>query len=219
MDSLILAQIGGQATEFGYSGSMKKALEILGLVLLLICALLVAKQVSAQPAPKAKASADAPSATPTPAEIAALIAKEFGPDYKIATDILPLFADLDHDGKQDLVVVASGPNPLMGEGEYHFKTLDPYNASFGFGNPRVTMQFNTHDAPSRFLLVIHGWRNPSRKFVLVNIPFTQLRVGRMMLRKKPVEAIESIDSTGVQGAIYWDGKKYKWEIIGSEADQ
>ena len=29
----------------------------------------------------------------------------------------------------------------------------------------------------------------------------------------------TVDEAGVQGAIYFDGKKYRWEIIGSEVDQ
>ena len=56
-------------------------------------------------------------------------------------------------------------------------------------------------------------------FVLVNVPFVQLRVGHMMRKKKSVDAIEAVDEAGVQAAIFFDGKKYRWEIIGSEVDK
>jgi hypothetical protein len=60
---------------------------------------------------------------------------------------------------------------------------------------------------------------PQTKFVLVNVPFEKLRIGHMMRKKKPVDALEAVDVTGVQGAVYFDGKKYKWEIIGAETDR
>ncbi len=202
-----------------YIGCMKKLLEFLGLVLLLACAVLVAHEVYAQDAVTPKAAPSTTSAVPSSAEVAELVTKEFGDKFKIVSGIAPIVGDFDGDGHPDLLVVASGDNPLMGEGAYHYKTLDPYNASFGFGNPRVTMAFNTSEGPARYLLILHSWKNPGKKFVLVNVPFTQLRLGHMMLKKKSLDAIESIDSTGIQGAIYWDGKKYKWEIIGSELDK
>jgi hypothetical protein len=198
---------------------MRKFLEILGLLVLLVGAVFLAKELNAKAAPQ-KPETTTPAAAPTApsADLTALIAKEFGPDYKLATDIAPIYGDFDRDGKQDLAVVATGGNPLMGEGLFNYKTLDPYNASFGYGNPKVTMAFNTHDTAPRFVLIIHSWQAPIRKFVLVNLPFEKLRIGHMMIKKKPTDALESVDNTGVQGAVYFDGKKYKWEIIGSELD-
>jgi hypothetical protein len=55
--------------------------------------------------------------------------------------------------------------------------------------------------------------------VLVNVPFEKLRVGHMLKKKKAIDALEAVDVTGVQGAVYFDGKKYKWEIIGAETDK
>jgi hypothetical protein len=201
---------------------MKKLLEILGLVLLLACAVLLAKELDAQTVPAPPVTQPNPgsaSAVMQATDLQALIAREFGESYKVATDIAPVYGDFDHDGKQDVIVVATGNNPLMGEGKYNYKTLDPYNASFGYGNPKVMMSFNASDKTARYLLVLHNWQTPGRKFVLVNIPFIELRLGHMLFHKKPVDAVEAVDSSGVQAAIYFDGKKYRWEVIGTEADR
>ena len=195
---------------------MRKFLEILGLLILLVSAVFLAKELNAQTVPQAAAPES--TVTTPKVDIAALVAKEFGDKFKVATDIAPIFGDFDHDGTQDVAVVATGDNPLMGEGLHNYKTLDPYNASFGYGNPKVTMAFSTSEGVSRYILMLHSWQAPGRKFVLVNVPFEKLRLGHMMYKKKPIDALESVDSTGVQGAIYFDGKKYRWEIIGSELD-
>jgi hypothetical protein len=193
---------------------MKRFLEILGLIILLAGAVFLAKELSAQTAP-----AKVPEQSSQKPDVAALVAKEFGEGYKMATDIAPIFGDFDGDGKQDVAVVATGGNPLMGEGSHNYKTLDPYNASFGYGNPKVTMAFNTSEQAARYILILHSWQAPLSKFVLVNVPFEKLRIGHMMRKKKPVDALEAVDVTGVQGAVYFDGKKYKWEIIGAETDR
>jgi hypothetical protein len=193
---------------------MKRFLEILGLIILLAGAVFLAKELSAQTAP-----AKAVEQSSQKPDVAALVAKEFGEGYKMATDIAPIFGDFDGDGKQDVAVVATGGNPLMSEGSHNYKTLDPYNASFGYGNPKVTMAFNTSEQAARYILILHSWQAPLSKFVLVNVPFEKLRIGHMMRKKKPVDALEAVDVTGVQGAVYFDGKKYKWEIIGAETDR
>jgi hypothetical protein len=195
---------------------MRKLLRILGLLVLLIGAVFIAKELTAQTPPQSATTATAPNAKDL--DIPALIAREFGDDFKLATDIAPIFADFDGDGQQDLAVVATGGNPLMGEGAHNYKTLDPYNDSFGYGNPKVTMAFNTDNAKARYILVLHSWKNPKLKFVLVNVPFQSLKIGHMMRKKKPIDALGTTDETGVQAAIYFTGKKYKWEIIGSDAD-
>jgi hypothetical protein len=193
---------------------MRKLLRIVGLLIILCGAIFLAKQLTAQVAPKAPAEA-----APQSPDVPALITKEFGEDFKLATDVAPMFGDFDGDGKQDLAVVATGKNPLMGEGAYNYKTLDPYNDSFGYGNPKVTMAFNTDSAKARYILIIHSWQAPKQKFVLVNVPFEKIRLGHMMKKKKPVDALEATDETGVQAAVFFNGKKYRWEIIGSDADR
>jgi hypothetical protein len=152
-------------------------------------------------------------------DVPAFVAKEFGEDYKVATDVPPLFGDFDGDGIQDVAIVATGKNPLMAEGLHNYKTLDPYNDSFGYGNPKITMSFNTDSSKARYILIAHNAQSPKLKFVLVNVPFVKIRTGHMMRKKKPLAAIEVTDETGVEAAVYFTGKKYKWEIIGSEADR
>jgi hypothetical protein len=107
----------------------------------------------------------------------------------------------------------------MAEGLHNYKTLDPYNDSFGYGNPKITMSFNTDSSKARYILIAHNAQSPKLKFVLVNVPFVKIRTGHMMRKKKPLAAIEVTDETGVEAAVYFTGKKYKWEIIGSEADR
>ena len=195
---------------------MRKLLRIAGLMILLVGAVFLARESTAQTAPQA---ASAPAANPKDVDVPALIAREFGEDFKIAKDITPIFGDFDADGQQDLAVVATGGNPLMGDGLHNYKTTDPYNESFGYGNPKVTMAFNTDQSKARYILILHSWQKPKAKFVLVNVPFQTVKVGHMMRKKKPVDALGTTDETGVQAAIFFTGKKYKWEIIGSEADR
>jgi len=195
---------------------MRKLLRIVGLLIILCGAIFLAKELSAQAAPTAPAATEA---APQSLDVAAIVAKEFGEEYKLAPDVPPMFGDFDGDGVQDLAVVATGKNPLMGEGLHNYKTLDPYNDSFGYGNPRVTMAFNTDSSKARYILVLHSVQAPKLKFVLVNVPFVKIRMGHMMKKKKPIAAIEVTDETGVEAAIYFTGKKYKWEIIGSDADR
>lgn len=195
---------------------MRKLLRIVGLLILLVGAVFLAKELTAQTAPQSPSGGQVGKGQEV--DVPALIAHEFGDDFKVATDIAPMFADFDGDGQQDLAVVATGGNPLMGEGSHNYKTLDPYNDSFGFGNPKVTMAFNTDNSKARYILVLHSWQKPKAKFVLVNVPFQTVKVGHMMRKKKPVDALGTTDETGVQAAIYFTGKKYKWEIIGSDAD-
>jgi hypothetical protein len=195
---------------------MRKLLRLLGLLTLLVGAIVLAKELSAQAAPKAPATSEA---TAPIIDVPAMVDKEFGEDFKLATDVPPMFGDFDGDGIQDVAVVATGKNPLMGEGLHNYKTLDPYNDSFGYGNPKVTMSFNTDSTKARYILIAHNAQSPKLKFVLVNVPFVKIRVGHMMKKKKPLAAIEVTDETSVEAAIYFTGKKYKWEIIGSEADR
>ena len=78
------------------------------------------------------------------------------------------------------------------------------------------------------LLVIHGagtdaWRsaNPGEKFVVINLAVKTVTAQKIKLnKKKSVSAIYVEESTGDQmtAEIYWDGKKYKYEPLGSSAE-
>ena len=124
------------------------------------------------------------------------------------------------------MIVAHCKNPLIDEAEYSFKVLDPYNASFGYSDPKVTSQFSSEDPANRgrVLLIIHGsgaeaWRanTPLSKFVVINLPFKQVGMKKLMLKKKPVQAIFAEESGGEQNnsALFWDGKKYRYQSLGT----
>jgi hypothetical protein len=51
--------------------------------------------------------------------------------------------------------------------------------------------------------------------VLVNIPYSKLEFKRATLKKKLVTTIIAEDVDEVEAAVYWDGRKYKWEPLGS----
>lgn len=74
------------------------------------------------------------------------------------------------------------------------------------------------------LLVIHGagpegWRaaTPKAKFVIINLPFKQITVRKLMVKKKSVMAIyaEESGSDEMTSAVFWDGKKYHYQPLGS----
>jgi hypothetical protein len=154
------------------------------------------------------------------------VGKQFGDSCALLPGSAPLQADLDGDGIEDIVVVARCKNPLVDQAEYNFKVVDPYNAYFGFGDPKITTEFASEDPDRRgvSLLIIHGvgpkaWRSetPKAKFLVINLPFKQLAVKKMKMRKKSVMAIfaeEAHEGQGTISALYWDGKKYKYQPMG-----
>jgi len=155
------------------------------------------------------------------------VQKQFGSTCTREPGPQPLTADLDGDGVEDVVIVARCANPLMDEAEHNYKVIDPYDAFFGYGDPKVTTQFSSEEPQRRglALLIIHGtgaeaWHaaEPKAKFVVVNLPFKQLAVKKLTVRKKTVMAIyaeEAREGEGTVSAIFWDGKKYKYQPLGS----
>lgn len=154
------------------------------------------------------------------------VQKQFGDSCTLVPGSTPLKADLDGDGVEDIVVVARCTNPLADEEQYSFKVIDPYNAYFGYGDPKLTTQFASEYPDSRALslLIIHGvgaeaWRSdpPKAKFLVINLPFKQLAVKKMKLHKKSIMAIyaeEAHEGQGTISTLYWDGKKYKYQPMG-----
>ncbi len=142
-----------------------------------------------------------------------ICAREFGEAFKLAPAFQPLITDLDGDGTEDMILVATSKNPLGGEVDYHYRAIDPYDQYFGYGNPRVTVQFTaTSMTGTLYVLVIHNWRAPKAKFVIINLPFDKLVTGRLGIKKKKaVNTIRAIEAAGMASDVYWDGKKYKWE--------
>jgi hypothetical protein len=155
------------------------------------------------------------------------VQKQFGSTCSLEPGPQPLTADLNGDGVEDVVIVARCANPLMDEAEDNYKVIDPYDAFFGYGDPKVTTKFASEDPQRRglALLIIHGagtdgWRavEPKAKFIVINLPFKQLAVKKLTVRKKTVMAIyaeEASEGEGTVSAIFWDGKKYKYQPLGS----
>lgn len=163
-----------------------------------------------------------PPAAPTP-DLAALVKQQFGATFTVPAKFpTPLItADFDGDGVEDAVIVASSSEPFPDSYSFKYTVVDPYNAYFGMGNPAVSSQFHTAD-PKRDhdLLVIFGsgpeaWRSatPKEKFVVVNLPFDDIAVGRMLIKKTrpPIFVIKAHESQIMDSAIWWDAKKKRWK--------
>lgn len=162
---------------------------------------------------------NAPVGTPSrTSPDAAQIVQQFGPTFKPLPGFPVLTADLDGDGAEDAVVVATAENPLLDEAAFHYKVMDPYSSHFGIGDPRITRQFSAHEGPLRLVLIVHNWRAPKAKFVILNFPFDQISVTRTVLKKKTVPAIRGEELGGSRSVIYWDGKKWKWQDEGVADD-
>jgi hypothetical protein len=169
----------------------------------------------------------APAKAPTPAVTDEFIQKQFGDDCKLLSGPAQFVGDMDGDGVQDLVVAAKCKNPMADRADYNFSVSDPYDSFLGFGDVKVTSSFAS-DAPERrgvCLLIIHGtdkdgWKaeKPKAKFVLINLPFETLTVKKLTLRKRTVLGVymeekgEGEDTTSV---VFWDGKRYRYQILGA----
>jgi hypothetical protein len=170
-------------------------------------------------------------------EVMEVVKKQFGPDLEIAetsSEITVRYlhpdkqkeagwkyfftGDLDGDGVEDAVIIVRFKNPLAGQAQFNYKVVDPYFTYHGYGNPRVTVEFQSEDPRyNHMILVIHGagkegWRAevPKDKFVIVNLPFEKLSLAPLILKKKKVLAIMAEEGDGGTSSVYWDGKKYKW---------
>ncbi|HWY55943.1 MAG TPA: hypothetical protein VNZ03_15860 [Terriglobales bacterium] len=157
------------------------------------------------------------------------VQKQFGSTCSLI-GIDPLIADLDSDGTEDIVIPARCTNPMMDQVENSFVVVDPYNSFFGYGNPKVTTQFASDDPERRgySLLVIHGagaeaWHSatPKAKFIIVNLPFKQVVVKKLSVKKsKTIMGIFTEETGGDQSTsvVFWDGKRYKYQPLGSSME-
>ena len=166
------------------------------------------------------AASSPPAATP---DLAALVKQQFGATFTVPAKFpTPLItADFDGDGVEDAVIVASSTEPFPDSYSFKYTVIDPYNAYFGIGNPAVSSQFGTSD-PKRDhdLLIILGsgpdaWRSatPKDKFVVINLPFDDITVGRMLIKKNkpPIFVIKAHESQLMDSAVWWDAKKKRWK--------
>jgi len=157
----------------------------------------------------------------------AFVHKQFGPEFTPLPDLAPLTGDMDGDGIEDIVIPARGKSAMIGETEYHYKTIDPYSSFFGLGDPKLSSGFGSEDPKYRgyALLVIHGagnqaWRaaTPKAKFVLINVPYKRITLMHMQVKKKKVVTAIYAEESGADemtSATYFDGKKYKYEPMGA----
>jgi hypothetical protein len=156
--------------------------------------------------------------------------QQFGDSCSLEPNFAPMVADLNGDGVDDIVLIGRCKNALIDQGEKNYKVIDPMDSFFGYGNPVITTNFAPDDPKLRgiSLLVIHGsgpeaWRSETRlsKFVIINMPVKRLSVKRMKIsRKKLANAIYVEEATGDQmtSAIFWDGKKYRYEPLGASTE-
>lgn len=185
----------------------------------------VAAQTKKQPPPP-----PAHAKSPSPAVNDDFVHKQFGDNCSVLPGPPQFVGDLDGDGVDDLVMTARCKNPMADRDEYSFVVADPYNSFLGFGEVKVTSTFAS-DAPERrgvCLLIVHGagpdaWKaeTPKAKFLLINLPFKTLTVKRLALKKKTVLGIymeEKGEGEDTSSVIFWDGKKYRYQPLGSSLE-
>ena len=185
--------------------------------------LIVAASAQNKPVPPPPAHAHSPS----PAVTDDFIHKQFGDNCTLLAGPPQFVGDLDGDGIEDLVVAARCKNPMADKDEYSFAVADPYDSFLGFGDVKVTSTFAS-DVPERrgvCLLIIHGagkdaWGAdaPKAKFLLINLPFKTFTVKRLTVKKRTVLGIymeEQGEGENTASVIFWDGKKYRYQPLGS----
>jgi hypothetical protein len=195
--------------------------------LLLLPALALLLTLAASAEKKQPPPPPAHAKTPSPAVTDELIHKQFGDNCSLLPGPPQFVADMDGDGIDDLVVAARCKNPMADKDEYSFVVADPYDSFLGYSDVKVTSTFAS-DEPERrgvSLLIIHGaekddWRaeTPKAKFLLINMPFKTLVVKRLTIKKRTILGIymeEKGEGENMSSVIFWDGKKYKYQGLGS----
>jgi hypothetical protein len=180
------------------------------------------KQDKKQPPPP-----PAHATSPSPAVTDELIHKQFGDNCSLLAGPRQFVADLDGDGIDDLVVAAKCKSPMADKDEYSFVVSDPYDSFLGYTDIKVTSTFGSNEPERRglCLLIIHGaekdaWRaeTPKAKFLLINLPFKTLTVKRLTMKKAIILGIymeETGEGESSSSVVFWDGKKYKYQLLGS----
>jgi hypothetical protein len=155
--------------------------------------------------------------------IAPLVKQQFGGSFTVNSGMQTaiIVADFDGDGVEDVAIVADSKDPLPDSYAFKYSVSDPYYSFFGYGNPQLTAGFGKSDpGHSHDLLVIFGagpdaWRaaTPKAKFVIINVPFDTVEVGRLMIKKNkpPIFVIKAQESRLMDSSVFWDAKKKRWK--------
>lgn len=174
-----------------------------------------------------QASQPAATATATPAssidttQLAALVKQQFGDTFTLPEKFPTptIVADFDGDGVQDIAIVADSKEPIPDSFAFKYQITDPYHAYFGFDNPQLMSSFNADPDHAHHLLIIFGsekdgWHAavPKAKFVIMNLPFDSIKVGRMLISKKkpPIFVIRAIEAQIMDSSVFWEPKKKRW---------
>jgi hypothetical protein len=176
--------------------------------------------------PPTPAAAPAPGPAPTVDE--AFIRKQFGEEFSLVAISQPYVRDIDGDGIDDMVIVARSKKPMIDAAEHNYRVVDPYYSFYGYGDPKLTATFGSEDPMERNLviLVVHGdgkeaWRSetPKAKYVIINLPLKRIAVKKLQLRKRQVNAIFAVEADASAGdsVVFWDGKQYKYQPIGTDS--
>ena len=183
--------------------------------------LFLAACASVAQSPQANQPAPTPAPNEAAAQLATVVKQQFGDTFTIPAKFpTPLLtADFDGDGVEDVAIVANSKDPIPDSFAFKYQVADPYHAYFGFGDPRLTSSFRADPEHAHHLLVIFGsgkeaWRaaTPKSKFVLINVPFDTVEVGRMLTSKKkpPIFVIKALEAQIMDSAVWWDAKKKRW---------
>lgn len=168
-----------------------------------------------------------PSTSATPKVDDDFVHEQFGSTCSVDPKFTPMTGDLNGDGVEDVVIIARCKNALIDQAEKNYKVIDPMNSFFGYGNPKITSTMGQQDPRLKgiSILIIHGtgadaWHaaTPGEKFVIINIDVKTAVIKKMKVnRKKSTMAIYVEEATGdeMTAAIFWDGKKYKYDPLGS----
>lgn len=155
--------------------------------------------------------------------IGPLVKQQFGSTFTVTGSMQTavIVADFDGDGVEDVAIVADSKDPLPDSYAFKYSVSDPYYGFFGYGNPQQTAGFGKSDpGHNHDLLVIFGagpdaWHasTPKAKFVIINVPFDTVEVGRMMVKKNkpPIFVIKAQESRLMDANVYWDAKKKRWK--------
>lgn len=168
-----------------------------------------------------------PSTSPTSKVDDDFVHEQFGSTCSVDPKFTPMTGDLNGDGVEDIVIIGRCKNALIDQDEKNYKVIDPMNSFYGYGNPKITSTMGQQDPRLKgiSILIIHGagadgWHaaTPGEKFVIINIDVKTAVMKKMKInKKKSTMAIYVEEATGdeMTAAIYWDGKKYKYDALGS----